>query len=166
MFNKILFIALLLLTPLLACADLSEHGLYLGMQGGYVDPHDSHAEKVWNGFRPFLGYRFNDNFAIDAGYISLNHKSDSKMHGEDLIGKAIIPFPNNFSFFIEAGAAYIKQDITNYRDVYKVMPAAGMGVGFNFTKNFAAALTWRHMFDAFGSIRPIDFVSLGLSFTF
>jgi opacity protein-like surface antigen len=166
MFNKILFITLLLI-PLLACADLSEHGLYLGVQGGYVNPHDSQAEKVWNGLRPFLGYRFNDNFALDAGYISLNRKSDSKMHGEDLMGKAIVPFPNNFSFFIEAGAAYIQQDIENYRNnIRRVLPAVGMGVGFNFTKNLAADLTWRHMFNAFGKIHPVDFAALGLSYTF
>jgi opacity protein-like surface antigen len=163
--NKILITTTLLLTPLLACAALSAHGPYLGVQGGYVNPHDSHAEKVWNGLRPFLGYRFNDNFALEAGYDSLNRKSDSKMYGVDLLGKAIVPFPHNFSFFIEAGAAYIQQDIKNYRKKNNILPAAGIGVGFNFTQHFAADLSWLHMTDAFGKIHSIDFAAIGLSFT-
>lgn len=166
MVKKILITFVLLLTPLLACAALSAHGPYLGVQGGYVNPHDSHAEKVHNGLRPYLGYRFDDHLALEVGYDSLNRKSDSKMQGVDLLGKAIVPFPHNFSFFLQAGFAYIHQDIKNYRTKNNILPAGGVGVGYNFTQHFATDLSYLHMTDTFGKIKSIDFAAIGLSFTF
>jgi len=165
MFNKILKIIILCLISPAIFASLSRHGPYLGGQFGYLDPNNSHAAKGWHAARPFIGLRFNDNFAIEGGYDLLNYKKHSKIYGYDLMGKAIVPLAIGFSVFIDAGFAYIEQDISHYKDDKQPLPEAGLGVGFNLTKSIATDLSWIHMV-GHSDIKSIDFYAVGVSLTF
>ncbi|MCK4608536.1 MAG: porin family protein [Gammaproteobacteria bacterium] len=165
---RILFFLVIFCVPLFSYAatpPLSAHGIYLGVQGGYVDPHNKYAEYVWNGFRPYAGYRFDDHFALEAGYDDLNHEKHSKIAGADIRGKAIMPLQHGISVFLDGGFTYLEQEITGHRDKQTVLPTLGLGAGFNFTQHIATDLSWNYMF-GFKTISDINFYALGLSYTF
>lgn len=166
-------------------ADLSEHGIFVGYQFGYVDTHNIHTENLWTDFVPFLskagsrmfaGYRFNDYLSAEVGYNAIvDGKTDGgldyRIRGFDVIGKAILPLRFGFSLFGLGGGSYVQQDINNkglipYKsDENKILPVFGAGAGFNFTESIAVEVSWMHT-QGFGEIRNIDMYTLGFSYTF
>lgn len=178
----------------LGTADLYQSGIYLGGQVGYVEPNNSHADFTWSnllfplisktGSRLFVGYTFNDYFALEAGYESLvdgketggilNKKQHAYLSGFDLLGKGILPLNQYFSLFLKGGTAYIHQDIldatdggvtVNYEsDTHQWMMIAVPGIDFHITQHFILEGSYTRFFQRH-EIHNIDMYSLGLSYT-
>ncbi len=134
--------------------------------------------------RPFVGYRFSDFLAMEAGYSSLVNDSnnahgdygpdDYRLYALDVAAKLIYPFENGFSVFGKAGAALTYQNVYNQKytnwepsadtNSTRPLPLLGIGVSFNFTQQLAAELSYVH-FQGVNSIGNIDLLGLGLSYT-
>lgn len=195
--KKILLSILLCGLSLSANAGINaSNGFYLEGQaiGGSYHPPEGAAFGNFGidlTLRPEVGYRFNDYFALEAGYTSLVNNSypggdndglgvlgpdHYRLYALDLSGKFIYPFQSGFSIFAKAGAAYTHQSVYNktYADfelpnvdvtANRIMPLAGVGVSYNFTQNFATDISFSRYFgnDAIGNI---NLIGLGLSYTF
>ena len=166
MIKIIIIIGLLFISPL-GFAELSAHGPYIGGQIGYTDSDNSHAQDSW-GARPFVGWRFDDFFALEAGYDHLVDKNHTKIHGFDLMGKAIVPLRYAFSAFIEGALSYLSQQIDTtdyYQDKKKLLPAVGGGIGFNFNNYFTTDVSFLRIL-GWGGVKSVNYFALGVSVTF
>lgn len=180
----------LLLTPTWAGINAA-NGFYLGgdFTYGSFQPVEGAAINsslipIAGYVRPFIGYRFTDYLAIEAGYDDLvNDKNNSnrepdhyRLYAIDLSGKFIYPFQSGFSLYAKGGAAYVHQDV--YNSVFivrqitwanskanKIMPLVGAGVNYNFNQHFSSNLGITHI-QHIAPIGSIDMISLGLSYTF
>jgi OmpA-OmpF porin, OOP family len=124
-------------------------GVYVNAQIGYANTHMSNqtnfAKFGSQAFIPFnankknlsnnglagriaLGYQFNQNFAIEAGYLQLSHnevtgvteltpepllagKVKLQQHAVDLLAKGIIPINSKFNVYGKLGVAYLTTNI-------------------------------------------------------
>lgn len=146
MFKKVLSTTVLTVSVLGAmAANAAAPGVYVTGQLGYADTHmgvktdiTKHAPNIKdknlsnNGLagRVALGYQFNQNFAVEAGYLQLSgSKADLgayqlphsdlvvqstlklQQNAIDLVGKGIIPISNNVNVYGKLGVAYITTDI-------------------------------------------------------
>jgi OOP family OmpA-OmpF porin len=162
--------------------DLSIHGI---TGTGSIDNSDL-------GFKLFGGYRLNDTFAVEAGYVNLGKFSlngsytrplpagtftgDLKSHGlnVDLVGS--VGMGDQLSAYGRFGAAYLNTkasasastaSFVGYSNATKDQIVADLGIGFqmDFTKGFAARLEWQHFFqvgDSTTGRTDIDLFTLGL----
>lgn len=146
MFKKVLSTTVLSVSVLAAmAANAAAPGVYVTGQAGYANTHlgvktdiTQHAPNIQdkklsnNGLagRVALGYQFNQNFAVEAGYLQFGEsKADLgainaispkilsqgtlklQQHAIDLVGKGIIPVANNVNVYGKLGVAYITTDI-------------------------------------------------------
>lgn len=116
-------------------------GIYVTGQIGYADTGSDLLVHYYNlpdkqllnnglAGRVALGYQFNQNFAVEAGYLHLGsgkvdfedptvnnvntHDTISekiKQRAVDLVGKGIIPISSNANVYAKFGVAYISTDI-------------------------------------------------------
>lgn len=132
MFKKVLSTTVLTVSVLGAmAANAAAPGVYVTGQVGYADTHmDSKVSKHLsnNGLagRVALGYQFNQNFAVETGYLQLSgskidlgsaHIPDTELVTQgtlklrqsaiDFVGKGIIPISNNVNVYGKLGVAYI-----------------------------------------------------------
>jgi hypothetical protein len=136
--------------------------------------------------RPYIGYRFNDFFALEAGYNDFvnedNYTNNDvwgpdhyRLYSVDLAGKFIAPFESGFSVFAKGGLAYTHQNVYNQTFVggiisantnsNQIQPLVGLGTSYNFNKNFAAELGVNYYFPV-GNIGEISVLGLGINYTF
>lgn len=135
MFKKVLSTTVLTVSVLGAmAANAAAPGVYVTGQLGYADTHMS--DKVSkdlsnNGLagRVALGYQFNQNFAVEAGYLQLsgskldlgavqiphtNYVTQGTLklqqNAIDFVGKGIIPISNNINVYGKLGVAYVTTD--------------------------------------------------------
>ena len=147
MFKKVLSTTVLSVSVLGAmAANAAAPGVYITGQVGYANTHmgnktdfsgfvDHPASKDKNisnnglAGRVALGYQFNQNFAVEAGYLQLGEKkvnvgaipvtpsslSEGKLklqqNAIDLVGKGIIPVANNINVYGKLGVAYVNTRI-------------------------------------------------------
>lgn len=144
--------------------------------------------------RPFIGYRFNDYFALEGGFSNLvNEKNNGgqsttglfgepevygpdhyRLYDFDIETKWIYPMQYGFSVFGKLGAAYVHQDVYNQTYVSvppsvntnsnRLLPLVGIGTSFNFTKNIAAELSYTYL-PGVSPIGRIAMLGIGLSYT-
>jgi hypothetical protein len=175
--------------------NLYERGLYIGVQTGYMNFHNTHADVSWgkilfplfakSGSRAFAGINFNDYTAIEAGYDYLAHdeetggllqrKNHTYVSGFDILGKGTLPVNSWFSVFAKVGEARIHQDILNsYNNGQTIdyqsntrqwMMVASPGIELHFFRHLALDGYYTRFFKK-QEIQNIDMVGLGLSFTF
>lgn len=170
----------------------ANNGLYLGGSlniGSYqaLDGASFHSSVITVNtyIRPYLGYHFNNYLAVEGGYDDLEDDSFNgdavygpdhyRLYGVDLAAKLIYPFETGFSVFGKLGVGIMHQNVFNQTYVNstvwadsvstRVMPLAGIGGSYNFTKNVAMDLSYMHMFKT-GNIGEINIVGLGASYTF
>lgn len=138
-----------------------------------------------SGLRPYVGFRFNDYLALEAGYNDIENESRNgnatwgpdrlRIYTYDLAAKGIVPFENGFSLFAKGGVGYTHQYVydvvftgnpptTNYT-TNRFQPLFGVGASYNYTKNFATDFSVNHYFPS-GPVGAISMVELGLSYTF
>lgn len=157
MFKKVLSTTVLTVSVLGAmAANAAAPGVYVSGQFGYADTHmGSKFSKDLsnNGLagRVALGYQFNQNFAVEAGYLQLG---ESKVNGAitlpnedlipgklklqqnaiDLVGKGIIPLSTNVNFYGKLGVAYIN---TNFKATAQIPGIPTISADLNDTANVA-----------------------------
>jgi opacity protein-like surface antigen len=156
-------------------------------KGAAFDFFDNGVDGV---LRPYIGYRFTDYIALELGYNDITNQNNSvsggsgmftfgpdhyRLYNIDLAGKLIMPFESGFSVFGKAGLAYTHQDVYNQTFVgstpsvdtesNQVQPLVGVGVSYNFTKNFASDFSYTYYAPA-GLVGRMNMLALGLSYTF
>ncbi len=149
---------------------IAANGVYIGLgatpimglvQGGgaYVDP----------GATMTLGYRINNNFALETSYTGFIELFAS---GQiiDLTMKGFMPMTPNFSVVGKIGAAcfHAKSDFdflgfSDHHSTTRFAPEVGAGLSYNFTANFATELGVSVVPVSGVTIVPVTF---GLRYTF
>lgn len=176
------------------CAINANPGFYLGADMAvyhYDRPSGAAIGNVFGYFfpesvlRPYIGYRFNDYVALEAGYNDIENESSNgnatwgpdrlRVYTYDLAAKGIVPFENGFSLFAKGGVGLTHQYVynvvftgnpptTNYT-TNRFQPLVGVGASYNYTKNFATDFSINQYFPS-GPVGAISMVELGLSYTF
>src|SRR5579872_1145391 len=173
------------------------HGIYVGGQVGYGNANFGSSDDDWNASisdnhnnssddgiagRVYAGYQFNQYFGVETGYDMFSDSgrrdsnSDTKLRTQqwDLLGKVGLPvgYCTGFRADIKAGAAYSfgndrddwGDDDSNNNDIN---PAAGASISYNFNKNFAADVSYLHVFGSDHSNSPnTDLATVGVSYLF
>lgn len=125
----------------------------LGEYAQYVDPAVQNKNLSDNGLagRIAIGYQFNQNFAVEAGYLQLGesklnlgavHQPTGISEGTlklqqnaiDLVGKGIIPVANNINVYGKLGIAYVTTDV---KGTLKTPGAATVNFDLNDNANVA-----------------------------
>ena len=160
MLKKVLTTAVLGVSALgVMAANAAAPGVYVTGQLGYANTHMNDKTKIAdikgnfpftanaadatnlsnNGFagRVALGYQFNQNFAVEMGYLQLNKKkvngtvpdavaggdatlpASLSMHENavDLVGKGILPLTDKFNVYGKLGVAYLTTTINGKGDI-------------------------------------------------
>ena len=154
MFKKVLSTSVLVVSALtVMAANAAAPGVYVTGQLGYANTHMGSKTNIANINNPdlpydytidpnnasdtnlannglagriALGYQFNQNFAVEAGYLQLGQKkvngtlrnSDGvkgtlklQQNAIDLVGKGIIPVSDNLNVYGKIGVAYVMTNI-------------------------------------------------------
>lgn len=145
------------------------------------------------GYKLFLGYQFNQNFAVEGGYVDLGKMSFSSTitapsagtvsgdvktkNGLFLDAVGTLPLGNNFSVFGRLGVYSIKTELTASGSAGSVSSSDtgsdfhwGIGAGYDFTPNLGARLEWER-FNKVGNKDKtgegdVDLASVGLVYRF
>lgn len=137
-------------------------------------------------YLPTLGYRFNQNWAIESqfNYIANDSNTGDDWLGPDnyrlwslsFAGKYIFPIEGSgLAPYLKAGFAITHQDAYNQMlvnqtpeidsNTTRLQPLVGFGTLYNFNKHWAMDLGFSRQFQ--NGITPrIDVVSFGLNYTF
>ncbi len=162
---------------------------------GFLSATTSSRDKD-TAYRVFGGYLFNPWFGLEAGYTDLGktrHRTDvdppgalvgeSSVKGEELSAVGRYPVGDRFAVYGRAGV-YFARTQTTYRAEGSVelvdgadrqrkrtaKPVYALGASYAFTSRIAGRLEWeRHTDlgdDSTGGKTDVDFVSIGVSYTF
>lgn len=122
----------------------------------------------------FGGYKFNENFAVEAAYTDLGKASfngvtaKNKIYSLDGIARA--PLGNKFGVYGKVGVAYAERDFNNgLGDTDKTGLKLGVGVDYALTKNVtlrAEATRYNNLPSANGFDKKSDRLGLGLAYQF
>lgn len=206
MFKKVLTTTVLGVSVLSAmAANATTPSLYVTGQIGYANnnmklksndklPNNNLSNSSLAG-RVAIGYQFNQNFALEAGYIRTNQKqitlvTDSQkglvvgdvaldQNAIDLLAKGILPVSSNLNVYGKLGVAYVTTDFSLSSDderfaptikniaKRKLAPEAAVGVSYDITPNVSLDTSWTHI-QPLGKNRPgnIDFIAVGLGYNF
>ncbi len=173
-FNK-LSLAISVLSATLSVNALAEqsiatNGIYIGAGLTPVVGITSGSYKTDPGATLALGYRINNNFAVETSYTGFFEEFAS---GQiiDLSVKGIMPITPNFSVYGKLGGAafHAKEDvdflwINEHSSVTRYAPEAGAGLSYNFTRNFTTDLGMSVI--PVGSGLTLMPVTFGLRYTF
>lgn len=184
-----------------------DQAVYIGLSGGQsitqadggdissalssagLAPTGSTLDDTDTGWKLYLGYQFNPNFAVEGGYVDLGKFNfSSTTAGGSLSGElktkngafidavGIIPLQNNFSIFGKLGLYSIKSELNGSGPGGSVSASHttgdityGIGAGYDFTRNLAARLEWER-FNKVGdnptAEADLDLVSIGILYKF
>lgn len=214
MLKKVITTAVLGVSALSAiAANAAAPGPYVTGQLGYADTHMSArtefgdtinglpiTEKSSNNLsnnglagRLAVGYQFNQNFAVELGYMQLrSKKADLTLQKDedtsitaatklsqnvfDLAAKGILPVASNLNVYGKLGLAYVSttgkvnvagQDASVSQNQRKWAPEAAVGISYDITPNVSVDTSWTHI-QPLGKNRPgnIDFVAVGVGYNF
>ncbi len=176
-------------------------GLYVSGQVGYAETHMNSklpspvgVDLANNGLagRLAMGYKINQNFAIEVGYLQLQQgkaigKDDTaynKQNAIDIAGKGTIPLTHNVNLYGKVGVAYLTTrledklaqdgnsvtlDNNNLYGIakHKWAPEVAVGMGYDITPNVTVDTSFTHI-QPMGSKRPgnIDFLAVGVGYNF
>ena len=133
------------------------------------------------------GYQFNQNLAVEIGYIRFSDVDFSGVGGVlgqdvalsekaiDFMAKPMLPLSTNFDIYAKLGLAYFKANgsaIVNgisylgYSDSW--VPALGLGLSYDITPSVLLDLAWTRLQSVGGgnAIPSADFYSVGLAYYF
>jgi opacity protein-like surface antigen len=176
MFKKVLSTTVLSVSVLAAMsANAAAPGVYVTGQVGYANTHMGSKTKVSDILGPFaddvdpaalnknladnglagriaIGYQFNQNFAVEAGYLQLGqskvnlgviHENNIpigegslklQQNAIDLVGKGILPLASNFNVYGKLGVAYVTSDV---KGTFQAPGIPIINVDFNNNANIA-----------------------------
>jgi len=145
------------------------------------------------GYKMQLGYQFNQNFAIEGGYVDLGQQdyrvnfasgdgnARVRDRGLNIDALGILPVSGPFSVFGKLGAIEAKTtyrvngadaggDISDGHEKYKVSPNFGVGGMYSFNDTAAVRLELERFADLGKNDttgeQNVDLVSLGVSYRF
>ncbi len=178
---------------------LLKPGFYLGFELGYQSIGNANEyyrdEKDASLFddegvndRFFAGYRFNDNWSVELGYVEPVDLSGSWISGTDpesswhytvdgfdLTGIYSVPFDNGFNLFAKGGLAYLTADINDEyaldhsldfsKKESKVVGVVGVGAEYYFWKKFALGLAATYQSSS-GYVTSTSAIAFRLGYTF
>ena len=111
----------------------------------------------------FVGYNFNENFAIEAGYRSLYDKDGAKVRQAAFSGLAIMPLSNGFNVYGRLGYNRLSGEVevgnVTYKD-HESKVLYGAGVGYAFTPTISGRVELQKPNSDFTNL------SVGVSFKF
>lgn len=177
-------------------------GLYVSGQVGYADTHmksqlppklsSSLANDGLAG-RLAMGYKLNQNFAVEVGYLQLQEGKETiadgtlfnKQNAIDVVGKGILPITHNVNLYGKLGVAYLTTKLDDEYTTASGLPATNnlngqlgiarhtwapevaVGMGYDITPNVSVDTSFTHI-HPMGSDRPgnIDFLAVGVGYTF
>ncbi len=149
---------------------IASNGVYLGVgPTSVIGIVSGGSTGVDPGATMTLGYRINNNFAVETNYTGFFEAFGS---GQivDLSIKGIKPVTPNFSVYGKLGVAYVhaRTDldflwVSMHSSTTRVAPAFGAGIDYNFTPNFSTELGATVIPVSGATIVP---VTLGLRYTF
>lgn len=120
---------------------------YVGGDLGVTGPGD--LKSTHSSFGGFVGYNFNENFAIEGGYRSLlsynNGFVNTRLNQTALSAVGTLPLKNGFSVFGRLGYNRLdgKTDYVGFGTSSKgavTRPLIGIGVGYDFGNNISTRL--------------------------
>lgn len=115
----------------------------------------SSLDKADTGYKAQAGYKFNENFAVEGGYIDFGKSTYSftsaggsaniqyKLTGINIAAVGILPINDAFSVFGKLGAISAKVDgsasgnASGTSQTTKLVPGWGIGASYNLNKQFA-----------------------------
>ena len=133
----------------------------------------------------FAGYKFNQNFAIQTGYMQFGDvsfegirgvphaKSDYTQKALEITGKLIYPLSSVATFYAKGGAAFVNLDRSPnnvaavmdipHNDKTKIKPFYGLGVTYEFYPNLSGEVAWQQISGG-NDIETSNFVGFGVQF--
>ncbi|MES2141974.1 MAG: outer membrane beta-barrel protein [Pseudomonadota bacterium] len=175
-------------------------GLYVSGQVGYADtnmksklPADVGVGLANDGLasRLAMGYKFNQNFAIEVGYLQLqketinggNISTSNQQNAIDIAGKGILPITHNVNIYGKVGAAYLTTqleekhndtvpvtiDLNNQYGIAKHQwaPEVAVGMGYDITPNVSVDTSFTHIHPvASKRAGNINYLAVGVGYTF
>jgi opacity protein-like surface antigen len=152
----------------------------------------NYSEKLRSGVagRVYGGYLFGDSLKygaeIGASLYPANKYSveslNLKYSGYNIDALAVLKYNfSKFNVFGKAGAVYVPQKFTANLGSYdysqtnhKILPEVAAGVGYDFTSNLSANLTYSHIFghkpdftaDSVTKVAPVNTLMVGLTYYF
>lgn len=148
----------------------------------------STTDRTDNAFKIQFGYRFNPNFAVEAGYVDLGKAkyeatflggvadASIKAHGPNLAVLGILPLGESFSIFAKLGAinATAETSLKTSRfsaslDSTHLRANDGIGLTYDFGKGIGARLEYERFHklgDTHGGTQRVELWSLGLAIKF
>lgn len=207
MLKKIITVSVLGVSALgMMAANATTPGLYITGQAGYADTHMKNKislepvpglKRMPNGGlagRVGIGYQFNQNLAVELGYLQLSKLKTTTPGGEgfaagtetlkqnaiDVAAKGILPITDKFNVYGKLGVAYLTSTITSHFEgvkanqneffgiaKHKWAPEAGLGITYNVTNNMFVDTSWTHI-QPLGKNRPnnVDFAAVGIGYSF
>ncbi len=171
--------------------DLNKGGLDGVLTTAGLGGISSSLNKTDTGYKAQVGYQFNENFAVEGGYIDFGKFAysstftggsgnfDYKLTGFNVAAIGILPINDAFSVFGKLGAINAKVDASSSISIVgipvsitgqatKLVPSWGLGATYNLNKQFAV----RAEFEQFGKVGDepskgnINLASAGVVFKF
>lgn len=174
-------------------ADAAEIDQALAAQGitasTAVDDRDT-------GYKAFVGYQFNPNFALEGGYVDFGkakangtftapapggtYSGEVKANGWNLDAVGILPVGGNFSLFgklgfirskVDASASAASGGALGFASASstETNPTFGVGAKYDFTPNVSGRLEWER-FKNLGDVNTgegdVDLWSIGVVYSF
>ncbi|MES2141972.1 MAG: outer membrane beta-barrel protein [Pseudomonadota bacterium] len=201
MFKKILTTTVLGVSALgVMAANAAAPGVYVTGQLGYANTHMKGKTEAYNtpnrpgpagtnlnnnglAGRLAVGYQFNQNLALELGYLQLKNgkyfeeayafptgTEKLKQNAIDIAAKGILPLSDRFNIYGKLGIAYLTSNITfkdvdsdskasgNNNQIYNIAkhkwaPEAAVGVSYDITQNVSVDTSWTHI-QPIGNKRP------------
>ena len=175
-------------------------GLYVSGQVGYADtnmksklPADIGVGLANDGLagRLAMGYKFNQKFAIEVGYLQLQketiNESDSSISNQqnaiDIAGKGTLPITHNVNVYGKVGAAYLTTQLEEknagavpftigFNNKYGIAkhqwaPEVAVGMGYDITPNVSVDTSFTHIHPmASKRAGNINYLAVGVGYTF
>ena len=154
-----------------------------------LTPLSSSLDRTDTGWKLYLGYQINQNFAVEVGYIDFGKFSFSattaggSLGGDlkarnggfiDILG--IIPLSNNFSIFGKLGGYSVKTELNGSGAGGSVSATNrsndwtyGIGAGYEVNRNVGVRVEWERFVDVGNNStthNEIDLTSVGIVFKF
>lgn len=190
--TKMFAAAVLVLSGLVAAAQASAQGFYIGGSIGQSKMDDGNAipdlitsgtvDGKDTGYKIFGGYQFNQNFGLELAYVDLGKASYSgtflgapvtggtvKTSGVNISAVGTLPLNSGFALFGKAGlftweskASDITGGVPFSGKEDGTNASFGLGASYNFTKNFGIRSEW----ERFKAVGDIDLLSVGIVYKF
>ena len=109
MFKKIVIASALALIASASFAQTAP-GVYAGVDVGSTKISDDGDSERDTSIGGFVGYSFNQNFAIEGGYRNLFDKNGFELNQTAISGLAIAPLSNGFSVYGRLGYNHLSAD--------------------------------------------------------